>query len=378
MLSYWEKTTLRHFDLVVVGGGIVGHFTALFYAQKHPSHRVAIVERGLFPSGASTKNAGFACFGSISELEHDLDSIGEEATAALVMKRYNGLKLLRETLGDDAIDYREVGGYEMCFEEPRQERIDFFNDLLEPFLGSRPYAVVPPDGFGFSPKVTHLIKNRLEGTIDTGKMMAALQRKVAEAGILTFTQSSVDRIEETGEGKMLHVHTQNGNVAFFARQIALCTNAFSRKFLTHVDLEPGRGLVLVSKPHPAFSWEGSFHYHDGYNYFRTVDGRLLLGGGRHLDKAGETTLEEGVSALIEKALKEDITTLIAPGVDVDIDYMWSGVMAFGASKQPVLQRIDNHMVAGVRLGGMGVAIGAGLGAELCALLNCNGLTNKCL
>lgn len=368
MLSYWEKTTLRHFDLVVVGGGIVGHFTALFYAQKNPEHRVAIIERGLFPSGASTKNAGFACFGSIAELEHDVASIGEEATAALVVKRYNGLKLLRETLGDEAIDYREVGGYEMCFEPPKQERIDFFNDLLEAHLGSRPYSVQPSEGYGFSTKVTHLIKNALEGTVDTGKMMAALQQRVAQAGVLTFTQSSVEELEEIKEGKVIKVQTPDGPVAFFARQVALCTNAFSRKFLVDEELEPGRGLVLVSEPHPAFHWEGSFHYHDGYNYFRTIDGRLLLGGGRHLDKSGETTLESGVNYTIEKALKEDIASLIAPGVAVEIDYMWSGVMAFGSSKQPVIRRIDHHMVAGIRLGGMGVAIGARVGQDLAALV----------
>jgi len=368
VLSYWEKTTLRHFDLVVVGGGIVGHFTALFYAQRNPGHRVAILERGLFPSGASTKNAGFACFGSISELEHDVASIGKEATAALVMKRYNGLKLLRETLGDEAIDYREVGGYEMCFEPPKQERIDFYNDLLEPHLGARPYTVEPPEGYGFSTKVTHLIKNALEGTVDTGKMMAALQQKVAQAGVLTFTQSSVEELEEVKGGKVIKVQTPDGLVAFFARQVALCTNAFSRKFLADEELEPGRGLVLVSKPHPAFHWEGSFHYHDGYNYFRTIDGRLLLGGGRHLDKPGEMTLVPGINSAIEKALKEDIASLIAPGVAVEVDYMWSGVMAFGSSKQPVIKRIDNHLVAGIRLGGMGVAIGARVGQDLAALI----------
>jgi glycine/D-amino acid oxidase-like deaminating enzyme len=368
VLSYWEKTTLRHFDLVVVGGGIVGHFTALFYAQKNPEHRVAILERGLFPSGASTKNAGFACFGSISELEHDVASIGKEATAALVMKRYNGLKLLRGTLGDDAIGYREVGGYEMCFEPPKQERIDFFNDLLEEHLRSRPYSVQPSEDYGFSTNVTHLIKNALEGTVDTGKMMAALQQKVAQAGVLTFTQSSVEKVESTQEGKTVYIQTPDGSVAFFARQVALCTNAFSRKFLAEEEVEPGRGLVLVSKPHPAFHWEGSFHYHDGYNYFRTIDGRLLLGGGRHLDKQGETTLVPGINSAIEKALKEDVASLIAPGVAVEIDYLWSGVMAFGSSKQPVIKRIDDHMVAGIRLGGMGVAIGARVGQDLAALL----------
>jgi len=152
------------------------------------------------------------------------------------------------------------------------------------------------------------------------------------------------------------------------RQVDLCTNAVSRKFHAEEELEPGRGLVLVSKPHPAFHWEGSFHYHDGYNYFRTVYGRLLLGGRRHLDKPGETTLVPGVNSAIEKALKEDIASLIAPGVAVEVDYLWSGVMAFGSSKQPVIKRIDDHMAAGIRLGGMGVAIGARVGQDLAALI----------
>ena len=38
-------------------------------------------------------------------------------------------------------------------------------------------------------------------------------------------------------------------------------------------------------------------------------------------------------------------------------------MAFGSSKQPVIKRIDDHMVAGIRLGGMG-AIGARVGQDL--------------
>ncbi|MGB1113147.1 MAG: FAD-dependent oxidoreductase, partial [Schleiferiaceae bacterium] len=71
-----------------------------------------------------------------------------------------------------------------------------------------------------------------------------------------------------------------------------------------------------------------------------------------------------INSTIEKALKEDIASLIAPGVDVEIDYLWSGVMAFGSNKQPVVKRVDDYMVAGVRLGGMGVAIGAQVGLDL--------------
>ena len=368
MQSYWERETLRHFDLIVVGGGIVGHSTALFYAESHPNARIAILERGLFPEGASTKNAGFACFGSIAELEHDLESLGAQRTVELVLKRFSGLQLLRQTLGDQAIDYHEVGGYELCFEAPDLERINFFNDLLEPALGARPYSVVQNNGFGFSDSVHSMIKNALEGTIDTGKMMAALQRKVAQLGVQTFTQSAVATIEDGPHGKLVCVETTSGPVELLTPQVALCTNAFSKDFLPEVDVQPGRGMVLVTKPNPAFDWEGSFHYHDGYHYFRTVDGRLLLGGGRQLDLEGESTTEAGINGRIKAQLLEDIQSFIAPGVPFEVDLCWSGTMAFGTDKNPVVQRVDDRTVAGIRLGGMGVAIGMGVGKELAGLL----------
>jgi hypothetical protein len=59
----------------------------------------------MLPHGASTKNAGFACFGSISEIIDDLKSHSEEVYQ-LVTKRLEGLRLLRKRLGDEAIDFK--------------------------------------------------------------------------------------------------------------------------------------------------------------------------------------------------------------------------------------------------------------------------------
>jgi glycine/D-amino acid oxidase-like deaminating enzyme len=99
-----------------------------------------------------------------------------------------------------------------------------------------------------------------------------------------------------------------------------------------------------------------------------VDGRLLLGGGRQLDLEEETTTEAGINDLIKAQLLEDIQSFIAPGVPFEVDLCWSGTMAFGADKNPIVQRVDDHTVAGIRLGGMGVAIGMGVGKELAGLL----------
>lgn len=58
MLSYWEKKNLIQYDLILVGAGFVGLSTAIHYKEKHPGRSVLVLERGVFPSGASTRNAG--------------------------------------------------------------------------------------------------------------------------------------------------------------------------------------------------------------------------------------------------------------------------------------------------------------------------------
>ena len=73
IFSYWEnKTWLSNIDFVVVGSGIVGLNCALELRTKHPKSKIVVLEKGLIPYGASSRNAGFACFGSLSEIIDDL------------------------------------------------------------------------------------------------------------------------------------------------------------------------------------------------------------------------------------------------------------------------------------------------------------------
>jgi len=116
--SYWEyKEWFTNNDFIVVGSGIVGLNCAIRLKERFPKSKIIVLEKGLLPQGASTKNAGFACFGSTSELLSDLKNHTEEEVFRLVKMRWEGLQLMRSLLGDTNIDYQLNYGYELFSDE---------------------------------------------------------------------------------------------------------------------------------------------------------------------------------------------------------------------------------------------------------------------
>jgi len=82
--SYWERSSFTdNADVIVIGSGLVGLSAALHLKKSEPSLKVLVLERGFLPSGASTKNAGFTCFGTVSEQLESLGHSSEEEVAQL-------------------------------------------------------------------------------------------------------------------------------------------------------------------------------------------------------------------------------------------------------------------------------------------------------
>src|ERR1700710_1530104 len=112
--SIWEKETFYDTkDVVIVGSGVVGLWSAYYLKSLQPGLRILIVDRSIIPTGASTRNAGFACFGSPTELIADAQKMGEDKMLELVEMRYRGLKRIQKTFGDRKTGYHQYGGYEL-------------------------------------------------------------------------------------------------------------------------------------------------------------------------------------------------------------------------------------------------------------------------
>ena len=370
--SYWERSSfIDNADVIIIGSGLVGLSAALYLKKNEPSLKVLVLEHGFLPSGASTKNAGFACFGTVSEQLESLQHSSEEEVARLVNYKWRGLQRLRQNLGDSNIDYQQHGGYELFmadekFHADRQiEKIPYLNNLLKQAIGTdNIYSVANNKiaDFGFD-KISGMIYNPFEGQIDTGKMMRALLNKVYDAGILVLNSCSVTSIDQQDNG--VHLTTSQGN--FKAGKVILATNAFANQLFPELKVIPGRGQVLVTKPIDGLKLKGTYHFNQGYYYFRNINNRILFGGGRNLDFEAEATWEFGHTEKVKQQLTTHLNEVILPGQNAEIDYWWSGIMGFGDDITPIVKQVEPNVFCAVRCNGMGVAMGSLVGEEVAAL-----------
>ncbi len=371
MLSYWEKKNFLNHDLIVVGSGFTGLSAAIHFKKEHPKSSILIIERGFFPTGASTKNAGFACFGSLTEILADFWTMSPDEVFNLVERRYRGIKEIRKQFGDKALDYQHHNGYELLDQEGLKaiDQLEETNRFLRKIFKKDVFSQVKnPLKFGFSNQVKAVVKNKFEGELDPARYIDSLWQNASKLGVKIITGVAVEEIDRD-EG-IVWVKSVGGEnkFEFRAASIILCTNAFTKKLWEESPIQPGRGLVLISKPLQfEIPWKGAFHLDEGYVYFRQIDGRLLIGGGRNKDFEKENTLDFGVNPTIKAYLEDLVKKIIFPDQEVKWESEWTGIMAFGPKKTPVIQQIGKKTVVAVRMGGMGVALSWQAGKEVCTL-----------
>lgn len=369
MFSYWEqKSFYYHRDLIVCGAGFTGLSAAIYFKRMNPGKSVLVVEKDPVNGGASTKNAGFACFGSPSELIADLKTSDESKVFNLVEKRYKGLLNLRDLLGDDAIGYRHKGGYELfrsgdILYSESMEKLDYLNEQLR-FI-SDTFVYTPADekirDFGFA-GIKHILENRFEGQVDTGQMYIALLRLAKDTGVEIMNGIQVRRYEDHN---LVKVFTSEGTLS--CNQFLVATNGFTSELIPE-KVKPARAQVLITSKIKNLKPQGCFHMQEGFYYFRDVDGRLLFGGGRQTDFETETTTDLELNPDVQKHLTLILAEIILPGLEYQIELRWSGIMGMGKDKQVFMQALSPHVYCAVGLSGMGLALSTLLGQEAAEMM----------
>lgn len=360
--SLWEKESFYSpSDVIIAGSGFVGLWSAYCLKKKHPRLSVTVIDRGIIPAGASTRNAGFACFGSVTELIKDTAMMGEERMLWLVEMRYKGLSKIRKVFSRKHIDYINSGGYEIIpsVKDDRYSELEWqvkwLNKMVSPVLGRRKiyrFADEKIKEFGLA-EVGHVISNELEGCLHPGKLCQLLLQLVQGMGVRVLNGVRIDRFEENNDA--ITLYTDN-DVTFTTDQLLICTNGFARQLLPQLQINPARGQILVTAPIPSLKLKGAFHYDEGFYYFRNVGKRLLIGGARNIAIENETTTEMEITDEIQNTLEQFISRHILPGKPFEITDRWSGIMGIGSEKMPIIRKLSPNVFCAVRMSGMGVAL----------------------
>ncbi|TXC81662.1 NAD(P)/FAD-dependent oxidoreductase [Luteibaculum oceani] len=353
--SYWEHQILgQPFDFIIIGGGFCGLYTALFIKEKRPKAKVLILEKNLVGNTASTKNAGFSCFGSAGELLDDIHQIGWEKTADLLQMRIGGLEILQSVIPHSVMDYSRCGAFEVFSKDEEeqsrfqrvQENLDNINTDFKSILPNSYTVKDLPDKLKFKGKG---IFQAGEGALNPFKLIRYLEQKVRTLGVEFIKGVEVYQVDNTAENEV-NVHT---NKLDLKCQVAICTTNLNSLKLPEVDCQPARAQVIISKPLPRSVPKEVFHAMNGYTYFRFVDGRLLLGGMRHMDMENEFTGSNNNTAPIIDQLKSFGKELM--GFPIPWDFSWTGTMSVGPDRFPNIGSRKN-ILYGLKMGGMGVAV----------------------
>ncbi len=375
--SYWETTTFfRSPDVLIIGAGLTGLQAALEIKRFDAAKDVLVLERAPIPRGASTRNAGFACFGGPTELLADLQAYDEAAVVQTVRERYAGIRALEERFAHREIDWCKNGGYEVVDDPGKaavvRRQLPHLNALLQPVTGLaqtwREVGRTDISAQQWWPSAKPpalLLYNPLEAQLHPGKLVNVLLEDARSAGVRFLFGCEVEKLTENEDGTVAVAGAGWGSLT--AGRVLVTVNAFARQLLPAdfaAQIRPVRNQVLLSRPLPDLALRGCFHYHEGYVYFRNVgQDRLLIGGARHVAGATSETDAFGPNGVPEAFLLEKLREWFPERgwTTADFPTRWSGIIAQGDGKTPILRFASGNVLVAGRLAGMGVALSADLG-----------------
>ncbi|HWA32357.1 MAG TPA: FAD-dependent oxidoreductase, partial [Candidatus Paceibacterota bacterium] len=337
--SFWQKESFFHErDLIIVGAGLAGLWLAFNLKIKNQKLKILILEKGDFPDGASLRNAGFACFGSPSEILADYSIMGEEVWNILDHK-IQGIRMMREFLGDEAVNYDPSGGYECIIGSDNisklRDKVEILNQKLYPMTQNTQVfswcGHERMEDMGLT-CFSGMIQNRLEGSIHSGMLIKELMKRVKVMGVEILTSMEVVKYAE--EKFFVHLLTSKG-YQFACRKLFICTNGLTKKLVKDAPMRPARGQIILTSEIPNLPLRGTFHATEGFYYFKNLGNRVLLGGGRNFDMEGEMTTDTCTTQPIKEHLQDFMRRHILFGRHYRIEYDWAGTMALTELKKPL-------------------------------------------
>ena len=274
-------------DLVVVGGGYSGLWTALLAKERDPARQVVVLESHRVGYAASGRNGGFCSASLTHGLANGVARWPDEIATLERLGREN-LEQITTTLARYAIDaeLEPTGEIEVATQPWQLEDLRRLAALLAQY--GRDAVLLDRDQVRAqvaSPTYLGGLWDRT-GTVlvNPARLAWGLARAAADLGVEIFQHSPAAGLERSGAG--MTVAAGFGEVR--AEKVALATNAYPAllRRVAHF-VVPVWDYVLVTEPLSAqqrssIGWharQGMGDASNQFHYYRlTADDRILWGG----------------------------------------------------------------------------------------------------
>jgi glycine/D-amino acid oxidase-like deaminating enzyme len=324
-------------DVVIVGGGLTGLWTALGLKAIDPGLRVVILEAHSLGYGASGRNAGIL----LDTIDHShglaIHHFGEDEAARLAaLGRANLTRMLAtlERLGIGC-DVERNGSLIVALNAPQLAALEEELECARR-LGIDDLVLLDGDATQAeirSPRYLGALANPASALLDPVKLVTGLGAEARRLGCTIYEETPVRVIERTPQA--LVVTTATGNL--HADRVILATNAYSQ--LLHPGLRwrylPLYDYVLVSEPltteeRGLLGWRGRQGVSDArnfFNYYRlTADDRILFGTSEAF-YAGGVGPEHDHSDTHYRALRSSFAELFPALSSLRFSHAWGGPIA---------------------------------------------------
>ena len=279
-------TTDTRCDLLVIGGGFSGLWTALLAKQRNPERDVVLIEAGRIADGASGRNGGFVSPSLTHGTANGADRWPGEM-AELVRLGHENLAGIEETVRAFGIDcgFRRADEITVAVEDHQvldlRRAAELAGQLGEPVKvldAAAIRALINSESY-----LGAMIEPGI-ALVDPARLAWGLLEACRSTGVRVFEGTPIAGLSRDG-AKM---SASAGTARVTATRVALATNAYPpllRRVSRYV--VPVYDYVLMTEPLTAEQWaaigwsgrEGLSDAGNQFHYYRpTDDGRILWGG----------------------------------------------------------------------------------------------------
>ncbi|MFT5788518.1 MAG: putative aminophosphonate oxidoreductase [Shewanella sp.] len=367
-----------HGDVVIVGGGFTGLWTAIMLKQATPQLKVILIERDRCGAGASGRNGGAMLTWSAKFMALSRD-YGVDEAIALVAASESGVGNIAHFCQAHGIDaeLRLDGCYYTATNFAQQGAMAKIAACLNAYginhwqhvdlkkLLAATGSKVHSEGH-FNPNA---------GSVHPGKLVLGLKRLALKIGIQLYEQSAVTQMQLKADFK--RIITEHG--CAIAPKVVLATNAW----LPELVPEFTRNIVLVSSDMVITKSMPEALHRLGLNhgaavidmrtfvhYYRTTaDGRLMLGkGGNRFSWGNKVRPFFDAASAYEGQLAAKLKWLF-DGEQMEIERSWTGASDRSVSGMPFFGELTHSpgVFYGSGYSGNGV-VASYLGGEILAAL----------